>query len=102
MKKLIIIGIISITLVNCQKINYEPIKIGAVLPLTGPIAQNGKYYREGLELALSDAIGKHMIPENKVNREDMVLKGFKWLEEYRPLTREDIFVWKVEKKVAAE
>jgi lipopolysaccharide export system protein LptA len=36
-------------------------------------------------------------PLNKVSAQDMILKGFKWLDEYRPLTRDDIFVWKMVK-----
>jgi lipopolysaccharide export system protein LptA len=38
-----------------------------------------------------------LVPTEKVDPRDMVLKGFKWLNEFRPLTREDIFVWRKEK-----
>jgi hypothetical protein len=35
-----------------------------------------------------------LIPTSQVNPQEMILKGFKWLDEYRPLCKEDIFVWK--------
>jgi lipopolysaccharide export system protein LptA len=38
-----------------------------------------------------------LFPPEKINPQEMVLKGFKWLDDYRPLTKEDIFVWRMVK-----
>jgi lipopolysaccharide export system protein LptA len=38
-----------------------------------------------------------MFPIDKIDPKEMMLKGFKWLDEYRPLTRDDIFVWRMPK-----
>ncbi len=35
-------------------VNGTPIKIGAILPLTGPIASAGEFAKEGIELAVED------------------------------------------------
>lgn len=50
-----------------KKTEPKEIKIGAVLPLTGNIAKFGNYWREGLELALSDAIEKNMVTKGQVS-----------------------------------
>jgi branched-chain amino acid transport system substrate-binding protein len=41
-------------LAGCARRPTGPIRLGAVLPLTGPAAQYGKYAREGIELAVSE------------------------------------------------
>jgi len=38
-----------------------------------------------------------LVPTAKISAQEMMLKGFKWLDEYRPLRREDIFVWRMAK-----
>ncbi len=38
-------------------------------------------------------VDAHMYPPGSLSMEDVILKGFKWLEEKRPLTKEDIFTW---------
>ncbi len=35
-----------------------------------------------------------LFPIDALNRNDMIIKGFKWLGNFRPLKMEDIFVWK--------
>jgi len=52
--------------IGCGKKGIEEKKIGAVLPLTGSIAQYGKYMQQGLELALDDAINKGLIKPNEI------------------------------------
>lgn len=43
----------------------DPVKIGAILPLTGTAAQYGVYFKQGSELALLDAIKENLInPEH--------------------------------------
>lgn len=61
-----LIGIITIILISLNSnttgnvvMIKEPIKIGAILPLTGKAAEFGQYWREGLELAVND-INNHM------------------------------------------
>jgi branched-chain amino acid transport system substrate-binding protein len=61
---LIIVEIIFFGCGNKKEINV--IKIGAVLPLTGSIAQYGKYMSQGLELALEDAINQDKISKNRI------------------------------------
>jgi lipopolysaccharide export system protein LptA len=38
-----------------------------------------------------------LTPVAKISPQEMMLKGFKWLDEYRPLRKEDIFVWRMPK-----
>lgn len=43
-----------------------PVAIGAVFPLTGPVAQYGRYMQEGTELALDDAIRQGIVRPSQV------------------------------------
>lgn len=45
--------VVSVGMIGCAKKEKE-IKIGAILPLTGPAAQFGQYAKEGIELALEE------------------------------------------------
>jgi len=38
-------------------------------------------------------VDAHTYPENEVPAEERLLKGFQWMEEKRPLKKEDIFTW---------
>ena len=38
--------------------NQEPIKIGAILPLTGPIASAGEFAKQGVELAVANLVAE--------------------------------------------
>jgi len=38
-------------------------------------------------------VDAHMYPENEVLEEDRKLKNFKWIEDRRPMKKEDIYVW---------
>ncbi|MBF0467185.1 MAG: penicillin-binding protein activator [Nitrospirae bacterium] len=65
----VIIAIIMASLVvffGCDKQEGQAIKVGAILPLTGSVAQYGTFWRQGLELALDEAIKKGMIRPNEV------------------------------------
>lgn len=44
----------------------EAVEIGAVLPLSGNGAQYGQYFKQGSELALSDALDEGLIKPNQV------------------------------------
>jgi len=44
----------GLTCIDCKKPAPELIKIGVVLPFTGPSANQGQDSKEGLELALED------------------------------------------------
>jgi branched-chain amino acid transport system substrate-binding protein len=64
---ILIIGlIISLGMLGCEKKEKDVIKIGAVLPLTGNIAQFGNYWKQGLELALDDAIIQGIVSKDKI------------------------------------
>lgn len=68
----IIIALVAIVFAfaGCNSCNQtkksEPVKIGAVLPLTGKAAQYGVYFKQGSELALSDAIEEGLIKPEQV------------------------------------
>jgi hypothetical protein len=34
------------------------------------------------------------IPIEQLKNEQLFLRGFRWLEDYRPKTKDDIFIWK--------
>jgi len=51
---------------SCSK-TIKNVKIGAVLPLTGKAAQYGIYFKQGSELAFSDAIEDGLIKPNQVD-----------------------------------
>ena len=72
-KMLITIGMLAVIVVgvvfylNKDKNNQgKPIKIGAVIPLTGTYGAYGTYMKQGMELALNDAIGKGLIKQGEV------------------------------------
>lgn len=44
----------------------EFVKVGAVLPLSGNIAEYGNYWRQGMELALDNAISSGLVKEKQV------------------------------------
>lgn len=48
---LVLVGVIATNFTSCKKKEPETIKIGAILPLTGPAAFIGEWHREGLEFA---------------------------------------------------
>jgi branched-chain amino acid transport system substrate-binding protein len=68
----IVIGLASIVFafVGCISCNQptksDLVKIGAILPLTGKAAQYGVYFKQGSELALSDAIEDSLIKPEQV------------------------------------
>lgn len=35
----------------------------------------------------------HLYPDHEVEKEDRLLKGFKWIDDKRPIKKEDIFIW---------
>lgn len=63
-RKIFLVLIIGIFLIGCtdtptgNDIKETPIKIGVVLPLTGPSSDGGQYTKEGIELALEDINAK--------------------------------------------
>jgi branched-chain amino acid transport system substrate-binding protein len=64
---IIVVVALAIVLVVTQT-KKEPvaIKIGAILPLSGTYAQNGKYMQQGMEIALDDAIDKGLFGKRQV------------------------------------
>jgi branched-chain amino acid transport system substrate-binding protein len=69
MKKIKILLVVTMLLPiifwSCQN-KPEVIKIGAALPLTGEVSAQGKYWKQGLELALDDAIENGLIKKGEV------------------------------------
>lgn len=69
-KNLIALSVIVLVFAGCNSCNQpkknEPVKIGAVLPLTGKAAQYGVYFKQGSELALLDAIEDSLIKPEQV------------------------------------
>ncbi len=39
------------------------------------------------------SVDAHMYPEAKIPEEDRKLKNFRWIEDRRPMKKEDIFIW---------
>jgi len=53
-------------------------------------------FLENNELRTITYIGKpdaHLYPEKMVPPQELKLKNFKWLQEHRPLSKQDIFIW---------
>ena len=65
MKRIISLILITLLCLSCEK-KKDTINIGAVLPLSGPIAQYGKYMEQGLEIALDDAQAENIIKKGSV------------------------------------
>ena len=68
------ITIVLFSLAGCNSSNQEKVdninqvvKIGAVFPLTGDIAEYGNYWKQGLELAIDDATNSGLIKKDQVN-----------------------------------
>jgi branched-chain amino acid transport system substrate-binding protein len=57
--------LISLIIVSCEK-KEETINIGAVLPLSGSIAQYGAYMKQGLEIALDDTYKEGVLSNENV------------------------------------
>ncbi len=66
MKKISLLLITFCLLVGCSSNKENSIMVGAVLPLTGNYAQYGKYMKQGIELAIEDAIDNKKIEEGQV------------------------------------
>lgn len=61
------IAIFAIVAISCgNNKSDKTVKIGAVLPLTGKASQYGVYFKQGSELALSDAIEEGLIKDGQV------------------------------------
>lgn len=90
----ILIASIMVFSVGCKKKEEAIIKIGAVLPITGNIAQFGNYWKQGLELALDDAINQGTIPKGKVQLiiEDAQADPRKSVDAFKKLTEVDKIV----------
>ncbi len=96
-KKVLIIGLIAfmvmIFTLGCINDKEEPIKIGAVLPLTGPASSIGEDVRDGMYLAASE-INSHggvngrqiefIIEDSKTNAEEGISAFKKIEEEHHP------------------
>lgn len=78
---------------GCSKKTPEAkaVKIGAVFPLTGNIAQFGNYWKHGLELALNDAIEKNVVKKDEIELifEDNEADPRKSVDAFRKLTSID-------------
>ena len=66
MKKIIFIAFAILIVWGCGNQKKEVIKIGAVLPLTGDYGAYGTYMKQGMELALNDAVNKGIIKRGEV------------------------------------
>jgi len=62
----VVLTVLTLIASGCSSRGNKPITIGAVFPLTGPAAQYGKYWREGLELAIDDAVATGMVKKGEV------------------------------------
>lgn len=51
---------------GCVKKEKDVVQIGAVFPITGNIAQFGNYWKQGLELALDDAINQGIVKKDNI------------------------------------
>ncbi len=71
-KNILLFALASVSIVfdGCNQQNQKPMKdtvnIGAVLPLTGKAAQYGAYFKQGSELAYSDAVENGIIKKTEV------------------------------------
>jgi branched-chain amino acid transport system substrate-binding protein len=63
---LIIIASLMTFSFACEKKKTNVIKIGAVLPITGNIAQFGNFWKQGLELALDDAVNQGLVKKENI------------------------------------
>ncbi len=65
---LLLLAILPALVTGCKRSDQEPkpVTVGAVLPLTGPIAQYGEYMRQGIQLAYEDAVKEGAIDAARV------------------------------------
>ena len=59
MKKTFLFLITLIFLLGCSQSKKEEIKIGAILPLTGPVAAFGQWAKNGIDLGLEEYNNNH-------------------------------------------
>ena len=62
----IVMASIMVFSFGCVKKEKDVVQIGAVLPITGNIAQFGNYWKQGLELALDDAINQGIVKKDNI------------------------------------
>lgn len=67
----LVVGLVAITILGgCSKAespqSVEPVVVGGILPMTGSVAQVGEYMRQGMELALDDAIKEGIVKADDV------------------------------------
>lgn len=67
MKNVIYNLLVLVLLLGCKQNQNNSVKIGAVLPLTGSYAQYGMYMKQGIEIALEDAIKSGIIKRSEVS-----------------------------------
>ena len=82
---------------NSQTIYYLRDEDKSLIGINVVIASDMLIFLENNDLATITYIGSpdaHLYPEEKVPENERKLKNFKWREEDRPLTKEDIFIWK--------
>lgn len=82
------IAVLAVCLLSaCQREQkIETITLGAILPLTGPIAQYGNYMRQGIELAIEDARKEGLGVGVRLAAEDSEADPAKAVAAFRKLT----------------
>jgi branched-chain amino acid transport system substrate-binding protein len=87
---LIICCLITVSIISCaKKKEPETIKIGAILPLTGPAASFGQYVKEGIDLAVEE-INKNRSKKFRVIYEDSKGQPQQAVFAYHKLVTKDV------------
>ena len=81
---------------NAESIFYVREETGGLLGINKTSSNDMNIYLSDNEVQIVTPIKNvdaHMYPDHELTPKDLSLKGFKWIEDRRPMRKEDIFVW---------
>ncbi len=81
---------------NAESVFYVREDNGSLIGINKTSSSDMAIYLSNSEVQIISPIKEvdaHMYPPGQLSMEDTILKGFKWLQDKRPLKKEDIFTW---------
>ena len=81
---------------NSETIYFVREEDGGLIGINKTVSSNMQIFLENNEILTITYINDpdaHLYPEEELTKEELFLKNFKWIEDRRPVKKEDIFEW---------
>jgi len=81
---------------NSETIYFVREEDGGLIGINKTVSSDMQIFLENNEIMTITYIkdpDAHLYPEKELTKEELFLRNFKWIEDRRPLKKEDIFVW---------